>query len=232
VKTYIILNEWQLRREIIDAGKKAYDRGFVTATDGNISVRVVGDRFLITPSGCCLGELKAEHLVYIDFDGKVLSGGKPTGELSMHLAAYRERPDINAVLHAHPPITTGFTIAGESLAQCIIPEVVMIFGIIPTTEYATISTDEGAQVIKKLIKNHDAIILDRHGTITVGKNLLDAYRKLEKVEYCAQVTLAARQLGRVKTLSAEQIKKLDAVRRQYGYEWQASLCEQCGVCKT
>jgi L-fuculose-phosphate aldolase len=223
-------NEWQLRREIANIGKKAYDGALVTATDGNISARVMGDRFLITPSGSCLGELKPEHLVYVDFDGRVLSGGKPTGELSMHLAAYRERPDINAVLHAHPPITTGFTIAGESLAQCVIPEVVMIFGTIPTTDYATISTEEGAQVIKKLIKNHDAIILDRHGTITVGKNLLEAYRKLEKVEYCAQVTLTARQLGRVQILSSEQIKKLDAVRKQYGYEGQASLCEQCGIC--
>ncbi len=225
------MNEWQIRREIIAIGKQAYDKGLVTATDGNISVRVMGDRFLITPSGSCLGELKAEQLVYVDFDGKVLSGGKPTGELSMHLAAYRERPDINAVLHAHPPITTGFTIAGESLAQCVIPEVVVIFGMIPTTEYATISTDEGAKVIRELIKNHDALILDRHGTITVGKNLLEAYRKLEKVEYCAQVTLVARQLGKVRTLSADEIMKLESVRKKYGYSGNQTLCEQCGVCK-
>jgi len=225
-------NEWQLRREIVDIGKKAYERGFVTATDGNISVRVMGDRFLITPSGSCLGELKPEHLVYVDIEEKVLSGGKPTGELSMHLAAYRERPDINAVLHAHPPITTGFTIAGESLAQCVIPEVVVIFGTIPTTDYATISTVEGAQVIRKLIKNHDALVLDRHGVLTVGKNIVAAYRKLEKVEYCAQVTLTARQLGRVKKLSAEEISKLEAVRKHYGYEGNVSLCEQCGICKS
>jgi len=149
----------------------------------------------------------------------------------MHLAAYRERPDINAVLHAHPPVTTGFTIAGETLAQCVIPEVVVIFGTIPTTDYATISTDEGAQVISKLIKNHDALVLDRHGVLTVGKSILDAYRKLEKVEYCAQVTLTAHQLGKVKKLSAEEIHKLEAVRKHYGYEGDVSLCEQCGVCK-
>lgn len=224
-------SEWQIRREIVAIGKQAYDKGLVTATDGNISVRVMGDRLLITPSGSCLGELKAEQLVYVDFDGKVLSGGKPTGELSMHLAAYRERPDINAVLHAHPPITTGFTIAGESLAQCVIPEVVVIFGTIPTTEYATISTDEGAKVVRELIKNHDALILDRHGVLTVGKSLIDAYRKLEKVEYCAQVTLVARQLGRVKTLSADEIMRLESVRKKYGYAGNQSLCEQCGICK-
>ena len=225
------MNEWQIRREIVAIGKQAYDKGLVSATDGNISVRVMGDRFLITPSGSCLGELKAEQLVYVDFDGKVLSGGKPTGELSMHLAAFRERPDINAVLHAHPPITTGFTIAGESLAQCVIPEVVVIFGTIPTTEYATISTDEGAKVVRELIKNHDALVLDRHGTITVGKSLIEAYRKLEKVEYCAQVTLVARQLGRVKTLSPDEIMKLEAVRKKYGYEGNQSLCEQCRICR-
>lgn len=225
-----MVSEWQLRREIVAIGKKAYERGLVTATDGNISVRILEDRFLITPSGSCLGELSPEQLVYVDFEGRTLSGGKPTGELAMHLAAYRERPDIHAVLHAHPPITTGFTIAGESLAQCVIPEVVVIFGTIPTTEYATISTEEGAKVIRELIRDHDALILDRHGTITVGKTLIDAYRKLEKVEYCAQVTLVAKQLGKVKTLSPEQIQKLEAVRQKYGYQGRKSLCEACGLC--
>jgi len=225
-----MMTEWQLRQEIVAIGKKAYERGLVTATDGNMSVRLMGDRFLITPSGSCLGELKAEQLVYIDVEGRVLSGGKPTGELAMHLAAYRERPDINAVLHAHPPITTGFTVAGESLARCVIPEVVVIFGTIPTTDYATISTEEGAKVIRDLIREHDALILDRHGTITVGKSLIEAYRKLEKVEYCAQVTLVARQLGKVRTLSPEQIQKLEAVRQKYGYQGQKSLCQECGIC--
>lgn len=228
----MLVSEWQLRREMVEIGQKAYNRGFVTATDGNISARLMGDRLLITPSGSCLGELRPEHLIYVDLEGKVLSGkGKPTGELSMHLAAYRERPDINALIHAHPPITTGFTIAGESLAQCVIPEVVVIFGTIPTTEYATISTAEGAEVIKNLIKDHDALILDRHGTLTVGNHLIDAYRKLEKVEYCAQVTLTAHLLGRVKTLSADEIMKLEKVRKKYGYEGKLSLCEQCGICK-
>lgn len=225
-------SEWQLRREIVEIGKRTYDKGFVAATDGNISTRVMGDKLLITPSGCCLGELKPEHLIYIDFDEKILSGkSKPTSECPMHLAAYRERPDINAVIHAHPPITTGFTIAGESLAQCVIPEVVLIFGTIPTTRYATPSTEEGAEVIETLIKEHDALILDRHGTLTVGKDLLDAYRKLEKVEYCAYVTLTARQLGKIKTLSVEEVNRLDILRKQLGYNDKISLCEQCGICK-
>jgi len=227
-----MVSDWQLRRDIVNIGKKIYDKDFVAATDGNISARLNGNRLLITASGSCLGELKPEELIFIDLEGRKLSGsGKPTGEVSMHLAAYRERPDIYAVIHAHPPITTGFTVAGESLAQCIIPEVVLIFGTIPTTEYATISTDEGAEVIRKLIKNHDALILDRHGTLTVGTDLINAFRKLEKVEYCARVTLTARQLGRVKKLSATEIEKLESVRKNYGLYSKISLCEQCGVCK-
>ena len=227
-----MIGEWRLRNEIVDIGKKIYDKDFVAANDGNISVRLNGNRLLITPSGCCLGDLKPEQLLYIDLQGNILYGkDKPTGELPMHLAAYQKRADIKAVIHAHPPITTGFTVAGESLAQCVIPEVVMIFGTIPTAEYATISTPEGAQAINKLIIDHDAIILDRHGTITVGVDLLDAFQKLEKVEYCAKVTLTARQLGIVKILSDEEIQKLNIVRKQYGYSDTISLCEQCGVCK-
>ena len=226
-------SEWQLRREIVEIGKRAYDRNFVTATDGNISVRVMGDRLLITPSGSCLGELKPEHLIYVDMDGKVFGGkGKPTSELPMHLTVYRERSDIKAVIHAHPPITTGFTIAGESLAQCVIPEVVMMFGTIPTTEYATPATEQGANVIKKLIKDNDALILDRHGTLTVGKNLMGAYRKLEKVEYCARVTVTAFQLGRIKTLSVEEIEEIEAIRTKHGYSDRASLCKECRICQT
>jgi len=225
------MNEWQLRREIVDIGRRAYEKDFIAATDGNISVRVMSDRFLITPAGSCLGELQAEQLIYVDINGNVLSGkGKPTSELPMHLIAYQTRHDINAIIHAHPPVTTGFTVAGHSLAQCVIPEVVVIFGTIPTSEYATPSTVESAKVIKDLIKDHDALILDRHGTVTVGKTILEAFRKLEKVEYCAKVTLAAHQLGRIRTLSPDEINKLDELRRQLGYKNQVSLCELCGTC--
>jgi L-fuculose-phosphate aldolase len=226
-------NEWQLRREIIEIGKKAYDKDFVTATDGNISARVMGDRFLITPSGSCLGELKPEQLVYVDINGNILTGrGKPTTELPMHLTAYKERPDIDAVIHAHPPVTTGLTVAGQSLAHCVIPEVVLIFGTIPTSEYATPTTPEGADVIKNLIRDYDAIILDRHGTLTVGKSIQDAYRKLEKVEYCAKVTVTAHQLGRIRTLSVDELNKLDQLRKQSGNKNQLSLCEICGICRS
>ncbi len=227
-----MINEWQLRKEIVEIGRRTYNKELVTATDGNISIRVADDRLLITPSGSCLGELKPDQLLYVDFSGHVFSGeGRATSELPMHVSAYRERPDIRAVLHAHPPITTGFTVAGHTLAQCIIPEVVLIFGSIPTSQYATPSTQEGAEVIKTLIKHHDAIILDRHGTLTVGKSLIEAFRKLEKVEYCARVTLTAYQLGKIRKLSPDEIEKLERVRKEYGYPGKLSLCDQCGYCE-
>ena len=225
------MTEWQLRRDIVAIGRKIYQKDFVAATDGNISARLFGNRMLITPGGSCLGELIPNQLVLVDFTGRTLSGtARPSSETPMHIRAYSQRSDINSVIHAHPPVTTGFTVAGESLAQCVIPEIVVAFGTIPTAEYATASSDEGAQAIKELIGNHDAIILDRHGTLTVGVDLVDAFRKLEKVEHCARVTLTARQLGHVKTLSVEEIKRLEEVRKKLGYADQVSLCERCGVC--
>ena len=225
------MTEWQLRRDIVAIGRKMYEKDFVAATDGNISARLTGNRMLISPGGSCLGELTPNKLVLVDFTGRTLPGtARPSSETPMHIMAYSQRSEINAVIHAHPPVTTGFTVAGESLAQCVIPEIVVAFGTIPTAKFATASSTEGAYAIKGLIGNHDAIILDRHGTLTVGFDLVDAFRKLEKVEHCARVTLAARQLGHVKTLSVEEIKRLEEVRKKLGFSDQVSLCERCGVC--
>ncbi len=222
---------WHLRKEIVEFGRRVYEKNLVAATDGNISVRILGDRLLITPSGFCLGELKPEDLVYADFEGRTLSGrNAPSSELPMHIAAYEERPDVHAIIHAHPPVTTAFTVAGYNLAQCVIPEVVLIFGCIPTTEYATPSSEEGPRVIRSLIRKHDALILDRHGSLTAGCSLREAYHKLEKVEHCAQVTLAARQLGNVKTLTADQVERLEEVRKKMGLGNGSSLCNLCGTC--
>lgn len=224
-------DDWRLRREIVEFGRRVYEKDLAAGSDGNISARVMSDRLLITPSGCCLGELRAEELVYVDFNGNLLSGrGKPSSELPMHIVAFKERPDVEAIIHAHPPIATAFTVAGLTLAQCVIPEIVLAFGCIPTAEYATPSSDEGPRVIRSLVKKHDALVLDRHGSLTLGKNLADAFRKLEKVEHCARVTLAARQLGRVKTLSEDEIRRLEEVRQQLGLGAGSSLCNLCGAC--
>jgi L-fuculose-phosphate aldolase len=209
-----------------------HEKGYVTATDGNVSVRLSENRVLSTPSGFSKGFIASEQLVVTDLEGRKIpshepagrdpSGRalgrslKPTSELLMHLEAYRGRPDIGAVIHAHPPICVALSIAGISLAKCLLPEVVFHLGLIPTTEYATPSTAEGAQAISTLIVKHDAIVLRRHGTLTVGKDPMDAYLKLEKVEYAAYVTLILHQLGRETVLPQAEVAKLLQMRREKG----------------
>jgi L-fuculose-phosphate aldolase len=224
-------SEREHRKDIVEIGRRMWEKGFVVATDGNISVKMADDRILTTPSGVSKGHMRPEEMVVLNSSGVKISGEKnPSSEFRLHLAVYAERPDVFAVIHAHPPVATAFTIAGISLAQCVIPEVVFTLGSIPTTEYATPTTDEGPKVIRKLIHDHDALILDRHGTVTVGPDIFDAYKKLEKVEHAAEVTLAARQLGKVKTLPPEEVQKLLSVRQKLGLPGRVRVCSQCGAC--
>jgi L-fuculose-phosphate aldolase len=233
-------HETALREEIVRVCRLMWDQGFVAATDGNASVRLGKDRVLVTPSGMSKGFLSPSDVVMTDMTGNPVrsySHGdakrKPTSEIVLHLEVYRQRPDVHAVLHAHPPLAVAFTIAGISLAQCILPEVVINLGAIPTTAYATPSTPEGGDVIRDLIADHDALILDRHGSVTVGTTLFDAYMKLEKVEHLARVTLAARQLGQVGLLPQEEVHKLVQMRREklgLPPDYQGPGCVQCGAC--
>jgi L-fuculose-phosphate aldolase len=213
--------EW--REEIIRVCRLLHEKGYVAATDGNVSVRLSKNRILSTPSGFSKGFLAPEQLVVTDLEGKKIPAHEPasrelepTSELLMHIEAYRQRPDINAVIHAHPPICVALSIAGISLAKCLLPEVIVTLGLIPTAEYATPSSAEGPGVIRDLIVNHDALIIQRHGTLTVGKDPFDAYFKLEKMEYAAHVTLILHQLGREALLPRTEVAKLLRIRREKG----------------
>jgi len=232
--------EGALREEVVRVCRLMWEKGFVSASDGNVSVRLGKDRLLTTPSGVSKGFLAPPDVVLIDMAGnpaKSEAGGakqcKPSSEILLHLEVYHQRPDVEAVVHAHPPLAIAFTIAGISLTQCVLPEVVVNLGCVPTTGYATPSSPEGPQAIRELIRNHDALIIDRHGSVTVGKTLFDAYMKLEKVEHLAHVTLAARQLGRVSELPQEEVRKLVASRRTalgLPAEYQGPGCVNCGAC--
>lgn len=222
--------DWQLRNEIVDIGRQVHARGFVAASDGNLSVRAGPDRFLITPSGTSLGRLKPQDIATIDKTGRHLTGAiKPSSEYRLHLAVYEERSDVHAIVHAHPPIANGFTFAGVSLKACVIPEVVASLGDIPTTEYATPSTEEGAIVVRRHIRDHDAVMLQRHGSVTVGRDLLSAYQKLEKLEHSAQVLLTARLLGGAKALSEDEIRKVGQLREQLGIGDAEYVFRACGI---
>jgi L-fuculose-phosphate aldolase len=228
------------REEIVRVCRLLHEKGYVAATDGNVSVRLSQNRILSTPSGFSKGFLAPEQLVVTDLEGKkVLSyepasrSLEPTSELLMHLEAYRQRPDIGAVIHAHPPICVALSIAGVSLAKCLLPEVVVTLGLIPTTEYATPSSAEGPGVVRDLIANHDALIIQRHGTLTVGQDPFDAYLKLEKVEHLAHITLILRQLGREAPLPPAEVAKLIQMRKEKGLAREGEeedFCASCGVC--
>lgn len=214
-----MLTDWEIRRSIVGYGKRVHNAGLVAATDGNISVRIMGDRVMITPSGSALGNLNPDQLLYVDFSGNVLSGrGKPSSELPMHIAIYKKRPDVSAIIHTHPPVSTAFSIARISLSEPVLPEVVVGLGDIPISPYATPGTPEGAAILEGIIETHDVVILDHHGAVAVGKTLEEAFQKMEKLEHAARTILAAHQLGGVSVLPDEEVEKLKAIREQSGYK--------------
>lgn len=229
------LSEHDLRREMVRVGRLVWERGFVAATDGNLSARMGANRLLVTASGVSKGFLSDEDLVIIRMDGEPVSSyrgrdSRPSTEIAMHLEVYRQRPDVNAVVHAHPPLATAFSIAGVSLARCVIPEVIVALGGIPTAEYATPGTPEVPVSIQQAIGEYDAMILAHHGSLTVGDTLWEAYLRLEKVEHTAEITLAAQQLGQVNTLSPQAVEKLTEKRRELLQRQGRDLCEGCTVC--
>ncbi len=207
----------ELREMICEVGRRMYDKDLVSATDGNISVRLEADRYLCTPSGVSKGFMKPGDLIVADGAGKKISGdGKVTSEIFTHLAAYEERPDVHAVVHAHPPKAVGFTLAGASMVEWILPEVAFVLGGIPTTEYATPASKEGSVVIRELIRECDALLLDRHGAVTVGPDLMDAYFKMEKIEHAAESLLTAHLLGETRRLGKGELERLVATRAEFG----------------
>ncbi len=219
-----------LKQQLVHICHRMAEQGFVAATDGNVSVKT-GDRLLITPSGLNKGFVTQDDLIETDLRGRVITGeGRPSSEIRMHLLVYELRPDVRAVVHAHPPLATAFSLAGVSLARCILPEVVMTLGAIPTIDYATPTTAQVPEVIREPIQRFDALILARHGTLTVGPDLMSAYNKLEKVEHTAQITLAARQLGGADTLPVEEIDRLTAMGRDLGLLGSETVCVGCGGC--
>lgn len=220
--------DFQLRREMCEIAHRMHAKGLVAASDGNLSCRAPGNQLLITASGTHLGELKPDDISRVALDGRLVAGRKASSEMPLHLAVYRERADVSAVVHAHPPIATSFTYAGVSMAECVIPEVVLTLGTIPTAPYATPGSDEGPYAIAGLIRDHDAILLERHGSVTVGKSPTDAYYKLEKVEHAAEILFHARQLGRVIPLSREELRKIAAVRERLGLGPTEDVWRHCG----
>lgn len=208
--------ETEHRHEIVRLGRMMHERFLVAATDGNLSVRLAENRILATPTGMSKGMMSAGDLVIVDRRGVVLEGERNvSSEIGMHLLIYRLRPDVSAIVHAHPPTATGFAAAGMALDQPLVSEVVINLGSIPLALYGTPSTPELAASIEPLVPMHDAILLANHGAVTYGRDLLNAFMKMETVEHFARIALTTHLLGRQCPLTAEQISRLGEVRDRY-----------------
>ncbi len=217
--------EEQLRAEIVEAGRRMYARGYVASNDGNISARLDGQRLITTPTAVSKGYMTPDMMVVVDYDGNKLSGErKASSELKMHIEIYRNRPDVNAVVHAHPPLATGFAVAGIPLTRAVLAEVITTLGSIPIAEYATPSTAELPEAVRTYIKAHDGMLLANHGAVTCGDSVTAAYHKMETIEHFAKISLVARLLGREHLISREEVERLQGLRGTYGIAAPAPLC--------
>ena len=205
------------RREICEMGRRIYQRGFVAANDGNLSARIGDDRVLCTPTGVSKGFLTEEMLAICDMEGTQVSGQmKISSEIRMHLEAYRLRPDVAAVVHAHPPTATGFAVAGLDLTECVLPEVIVLLGGVPLAPYGTPGGPDIFEPMRPLLEKYDAVLMANHGAVTLGKSVQEAHFKMETVEHFARIVLVSRQLGATNTLDSDQVRELIDLRTRFG----------------
>ena len=220
------MNEDDARKQLAEVCRLAYWRGYVCGLEGNLSIRLSDNEILSTPSATCKGRVAPEHFIVTDSTGNQLrmpphpkgDKAKPSTELAMHIVAYKLRPDVKAIVHAHPVTAVAFTVAGVPLTKAILPEVVCTLGLVPTAPYATPSTAEVPMSIAGLIPKHDVIMLQNHGALAVGKDIWEAFYKIEILENYAKTLLTAHLLGNVKVLKSSQVKKLVEIRGIYGLE--------------
>jgi L-fuculose-phosphate aldolase len=223
---------FNLRRAMVEIGCRMYDRGLVVAAEGNISARLPEGNILISPAGFCKGRMRPEDLVVVTPEGKKVQGSnRASTEMGMHLTAMRQRPDIMAAVHAHPPYATAFAVAGIPLADCILPEVVATLGGVPLADYATPSTPQVGASIERYIDKFDAFLLKNHGVLTLGPDLESAFRKMETVERFAQIVHLARSLGAVDELTCKQVDELLALSHNLHSRFAGAETPVCGHCQ-
>jgi L-fuculose-phosphate aldolase len=218
--------EGALRQEICEVGRRVYAKGYVAANDGNITARLSDTELLATPTGVSKGSLTPDMLCKVGLDGERIEGYlRPSSEIRLHLHCYRKRGDVRAVVHAHPPVATGFALAGIALDQWTLPETIVSFGCIPLAPYATPGTQALPDSIDGIIETCDAILLANHGALTVGEDLMSAYYKMETIEHTAHITWVARTLGGEREFTPEQTAQLLELRERLGYQRRVPLCD-------
>ena len=222
-------NEYEIKKEMCEIGRRVYNRGMVAANDGNFSVKLNDHEFLCTPTGVSKGFMTPEYICKVDENGNVLQANKgfrPSSEIKMHMRVYQKRPDVNAVVHAHPLYETTFAISGITLTHPIMPEAVIALGCVPIAPYGTPSTMEIPDAVEPYLEHFDAVLLENHGALTFSDSLLAAYMKMESVEFYAQLLWQTMQIGGPQEFSEEQVQRLYEIRRQMGLPGKhpANLC--------
>lgn len=236
------MNEYEIKKLMCDIGRRVYNRGMVASNDGNFSVKLNDNEFLCTPTGVSKGFMTPEYICKVDAKGNVIQanpGFRPSSEIKMHMRVYEKRPDVGAVVHAHPSFATAFAIAGIPLTQPIMPEAVIALGCVPIAKYGTPSTMEIPDAVEEYLPYFDQVLLENHGALTWGPDLLNAYHKMESVEFYAELLYKSKMLGGPKEFDKEQIAKLYDIRRQMGLPGKhpANMCpnakdgkESCHSC--
>ena len=215
------------RLEVVRVCRRLYDRGLIAGGEGNVSVRIGRDRLLVTPAGMSKVDVRPEDLVEIDLGGRRVRGTqRASTEIAVHLRIYERRPDVGAVVHAHPPTATGFAVAGESLVECVLPEVIFTVGSVPLVPYAMPGTPALADRFEPFVGSHDAFLMANHGATTVGPTLTIAHQRMESIEQAARILLTARLLGRVTTLSGDDVRALTEARARAGVDGPYPGCVQ------
>ncbi len=224
-----MVSEYEIKKQICEIGQRIYNKGMVAANDGNISVKISDNEFLCTPTGVSKGFMTPEFICKVDKNGNVIQankGFKPSSEIKMHMRVYKERPDVNSVVHAHPLYATSFAIAGIPLTEPIMPEAVISLGCVPIAAYGTPSTEEIPDAVSKHLQYFDAVLLENHGALSYSDSLINAYYKMESLEFYAQLLYQSKMLGGPKILSEAQVQRLYEIRRQFGMKGKhpANLC--------
>ena len=222
--------ETELRQDIIEVGRLVYQKGWVAANDGNISVRMDQDRVLCTPTGVSKGRMHPDDLIVCDIQGNKLYGAKErTTEIAMHLLIYGMRPDIRSVVHAHPPVATGYAAAGKPLNLALLPEVIIGLGCVPLAGYGLPGTPELLEPMKPIIPKYDALLMANHGAVCYGEDVWKAFYRMETVEHYARIALVAELLGGAQVLPKVEVEKLFDSRTRYGVKARAGAVPGCPV---
>lgn len=209
----------QSREALMATGQLMWQRGLIAGTDGNLSLRIGPDRFLVTVTGVPKGRMRAEDLVLIDGDGRrIEEGHEASSEIRVHLAAYSVRPDVSAVIHAHPPAALALSLAGVEMEPPIIPESILSLGPVGSAQYQTPGSSELADVLRETLRCHDAVIMERHGALTLGRSLDEAYHRMESLEHTAKTMWMARALGPLQPLPAPEVQRLHTLARNLSPE--------------